>query len=124
MFLHGVNLNQVFGDGHIPLIVFIAYQMMFAIITPALITGAFTNRVRFGAYVIFLIVWQLFVYYPFVHMVWGGGILQNWGVLDFAGGIVVHAIAGMAALASVFYVGKRRVTDEGPHSIPLVALGT
>jgi Amt family ammonium transporter len=109
---------------NIPLFVFVAYQMMFAIITPALITGAFTNRVRFVPYMIFLTVWLLFVYFPFVHMVWGGGILQRWGVLDFAGGIVVHAIAGMAALASVFYVGKRRVAEKGPHSIPLVALGT
>ena len=109
---------------NIPLLVFIAYQMMFAIITPALITGAFTNRVRFTAYMIFLTVWLLFVYFPAVHMIWGGGLLQKWGVLDFAGGIVVHAIAGMAALASVFFVGKRKVVDKGPHSIPLVALGT
>jgi Amt family ammonium transporter len=75
-------------------------------------------------YLIFLTVWQLCVYFPFVHMVWGGGLLADWGVLDFAGGIVVHAIAGMAALASVFYVGRRRVAERGPHSIPLVALGT
>jgi Amt family ammonium transporter len=75
-------------------------------------------------YMIFLTVWLLFVYFPMVHMIWGGGLLQQWGVLDFAGGIVVHAIAGMAALAAVFYVGKRRVTEKGPHSIPLVALGT
>ena len=124
VFLHGVNASQVFGDGHIPLVVFISYQMMFAIITPALITGAFTNRIRFGAYIIFLILWQLFVYFPFVHMIWGGGLLQQWGVLDFAGGIVVHATAGMAALASVLYLGKRKVINNGPHSIPLVALGT
>jgi len=124
-FLKGVGPGTAFsGDGAIPLFVFIAYQMMFAIITPALITGAFTNRVRFSAYLIFLVVWLLFVYFPFVHMVWGGGLLQQWGVLDFAGGIVVHAIAGMAALASVFYVGKRKAEDSGPHSIPLVALGT
>ncbi len=123
-FLLGVDANQIFGDGHIPLVVFIAYQMMFAVITPALITGAFTNRIKFGAYIIFLISWQLFVYFPFVHMIWGGGLLQTWGVLDFAGGIVVHATAGMAALASVFYVGKRKVISAGPHSIPLVALGT
>ncbi len=97
---------------------------MFAIITPALITGAFANRIKFKAYLIFLVVWQLFVYFPFVHMVWGGGFLQQWGVLDFAGGIVVHNIAGMAALASVFYVGRRNVKEHGPHSIPLVALGT
>ena len=98
--------------------------MMFAIITPALITGAFTNRVTFNAYMIFLTGWLLLVYFPFVHMVWGGGMLQQWGVLDFAGGIVVHNIAGIAALASVLYVGRRNVVDRGPHSIPLVALGT
>ncbi len=124
-FLSGITLSTAFsGNGNIPILVFIAYQMMFAIITPALITGAFTNRIRFKAYLVFLIVWQLFVYFPFVHMVWGGGLLQQWGVLDFAGGIVVHAIAGMAALASVFYVGKRKIKESGPHSIPLVALGT
>ena len=106
------------------MIVFCAYQMMFAIITPALITGAFANRVTFKAYMLFLTGWLLFVYFPFVHMVWGGGILAKWGVLDFAGGIVVHNIAGIAALASVLYVGKRKVADRGPHSIPLVALGT
>jgi Amt family ammonium transporter len=104
--------------------VHIAYQMMFAIITPALITGAFANRVSFKAYMAFLTLWLLLVYFPFVHMLWGGGILQTWGVLDFAGGIVVHNTAGMAALASVLYVGRRRVMDSGPHSVPLVALGT
>jgi ammonium transporter, Amt family len=107
-----------------PLIVFVAYQMMFAQITPALITGAFANRVNFKAYLVFLVAWLLFVYFPFAHMIWGGGILQKAGVLDFAGGIVVHCIAGMAALACVFFVGRRRVQDKGPHSIPLVALGT
>jgi ammonium transporter, Amt family len=124
-FLRGVDVNAVFaGPAQIPVLVFCAYQMMFAIITPALITGAFTNRVRFGAYLIFLVAWLLLVYFPFVHMVWGGGLLAKWGVLDFAGGIVVHAIAGMAALAAVFFVGRRKVADPGLHSIPLVALGT
>jgi Amt family ammonium transporter len=124
-FLAGIEPTTVFaGSARIPVLVFCAYQMMFAIITPALITGAFTNRIRFPAYLIFLTVWLLFVYFPFVHMVWGGGLLAKWGVLDFAGGIVVHAIAGMAALAAVFYVGRRRVADPGMHSIPLVALGT
>ena len=123
-FLMGIEPNTVFATSNIPLWVFCAYQMMFAIITPALITGAFTNRVRFVPYLIFLTVWLLFVYFPFVHMVWGNGLLAKWGVLDFAGGIVVHAIAGMAALASVFFVGKRKVVESGPHSIPLVALGT
>jgi len=123
-FLRGVTLDTPSPNNSIPLIVFIAYQMMFAIITPALITGAFTNRVTFKSYMLFLTAWLLFVYFPFVHMIWGGGILQRWGVRDFAGGIVVHNIAGMAALASVIYVGRRKVQDQGPHSIPLVALGT
>jgi ammonium transporter, Amt family len=108
----------------IPLYVFVAYQMMFAIITPALITGAFANRVRFAAYIVFLVLWLVLVYFPFVHMIWGGGILAKWGVKDFAGGIVVHNIAGFAALASVLYVGRRKVADPGLHSIPLIALGT
>jgi Amt family ammonium transporter len=123
--LRGVSPSTVFSpNNNIPLMVFIAYQMMFAIITPALITGAFTSRVRFGPYMAFLTVWLLFVYFPAVHMIWGGGMLARWGVLDFAGGIVVHAIAGMAALASVLFVGKRKVLDKGLHSLPLVALGT
>jgi Amt family ammonium transporter len=124
-FLRGITLDTPsLINPTIPMIVFCAYQMMFAIITPALITGAFANRVTFKAYMLFLTVWLTLVYFPFVHMVWGGGILASWGVLDFAGGIVVHNIAGIAALASVLYVGKRRVADRGPHSIPLVALGT
>jgi ammonium transporter, Amt family len=123
-FLRGVTLATPSPTPGIPLLVHIAYQMMFAIITPALITGAFANRVSFKAYMAFLTLWLLFVYFPFVHMIWGGGILQRWGVLDFAGGIVVHNTAGMAALASVLYVGRRKVMDAGPHSVPLVALGT
>jgi ammonium transporter, Amt family len=123
-FLHGVTLATPSPTPGIPLFVHIAYQMMFAIITPALITGAFANRVTFKAYMAFLTLWLLFVYFPFVHMIWGGGLLQRWGVLDFAGGIVVHNTAGMAALASILYVGRRRVMDAGPHSVPLVALGT
>jgi len=123
-FLHGIAFDQAYDNGKYPVYIFIAYQMMFAIITPALITGAFVNRVTFKGYLIFLVVWQILVYYPFVHMVWGGGLLAQWGVLDFAGGIVVHATAGFAALASVFYVGKRRDTFSPPNSIPLVAIGT
>jgi Amt family ammonium transporter len=124
VFLRGITLSTPSPNDTIPMIVFCAYQMMFAIITPALITGAFTNRVTFKAYMLFLTAWLLLVYFPFVHMVWGGGLLSTWGVKDFAGGIVVHNIAGMAALASVLYVGRRRVPETGPHSIPLVALGT
>lgn len=124
-FMHGVNLNTPFpGNNKLPEFVFIAYQMMFAIITPALITGAFVNRVSFKAYLIFLVLWQVLVYYPFAHMVWGGGILARWGVEDFAGGIVVHATAGFAALASVIYVGHRRDKQSPPNSVPLIAIGT
>lgn len=124
VFLNGVTLDSPSPNQTIPEIVFVAYQMMFAIITPALITGAFANRVSFKAYMVFLTFWLVLVYFPFVHMVWGGGILQEWGVKDFAGGIVVHNIAGIAALAAVIYIGRRTVEDKGPHSIPLVALGT
>src|SRR6201998_4815195 len=113
-FLNGINLTTPAPqDPSIPEYVFVAYQMMFAIITPALITGAFTNRVSFRAYMLFLTAWLLLVYFPFVHMIWGGGLLAQWGVLDFAGGIVVHNTAGMAALASVLYVGRRRVLAGG-----------
>ncbi|MCQ1534444.1 ammonium transporter [Methanosarcina sp. KYL-1] len=124
MFLHGITPITPFKNGGFPELVFVAYQMMFAIITPALITGAFANRVTFKAYLIFLVVWQLFVYYPFAHMVWGGGLLAEIGVLDFAGGIVVHATAGAAALASVFFVGSRKYKESKPNSIPLMAIGT
>ena len=127
-FMHNVDLTMLFGNDKelgIPLIVHIVYQMMFAIITPALITGAFANRVTFKAYMWFLTAWLIFVYFPFVHMIWSpDGILAKWGVLDFAGGIVVHNTAGFAALASVLFVGRRRVIDTHPHSIPMVALGT
>jgi len=123
-FLRGIEITDLGGlNDTIPLLLFVAYQMMFAIITPALITGAFANRITFKAYLIFLVAWQILVYYPFVHMIWGGGMLYEWGVLDFAGGIVVHALAGMAALASVIYVGKRRVEDAGAHNVPFVAIG-
>jgi ammonium transporter, Amt family len=123
--LNGITLaTPSIANPKVPMIVFCAYQMMFAIITPALITGAFANRITFKAYMLFLTGWLVLVYFPFVHMVWGGGLLGEWGVKDFAGGIVVHNIAGIAALVSVLYVGKRKVADQGPHSVPLVALGT
>jgi len=123
-FLHGVSTTSMYTNGKIPESVFIAYQMMFAIITPALITGAFVNRVTFKSYLIFLTAWQILVYYPFVHMIWGGGLLAQWGVIDFAGGIVVHATAGFAALASVIFVGARVNKNSTPNSIPLVAIGS
>jgi Amt family ammonium transporter len=122
---HGITPKTVFSPTkNFPEFIFIAYQMMFAIITPALITGAFINRISFKAYFWFLILWQIFVYYPFVHMVWGGGLFAVWGILDFAGGIVVHITAGFAALASVFFVGARKERKHMPNNIPLVAVGT
>jgi Amt family ammonium transporter len=130
-FLHGVRpdslitVNEHTASAYtLSLLVLFVYQMMFAIITPALITGAFANRIKFPAYLIFLTLWLFFVYFPIAHMVWGNGLFAKWGVLDFAGGTAVHTTAGFAALASVIYVGKRKYMDKGPHSIPLVALGT
>ncbi len=124
-FLAGVNLmDPSTMNPQVPMFVQVAYQMMFAIITPALITGAFTNRVRFPAFLIFLVAWLTLVYFPLVHLLWGGGLLAVWGVKDFAGGLVVHVSAGFAALASVLFVGKRKVEDSGMHNLPFVALGT
>ena len=122
--MSGLAVGDIYPELGIPVYLFAVYQLMFAVITPALITGAFANRMTFKAYLTFLVTWQLLVYYPFVHMVWGGGWMADYGVLDFAGGIVVHAIAGMAALATVFFLGPRRVAEPEPHNIPFVALGT
>jgi Amt family ammonium transporter len=111
----------------IPAVAHFTYQEMFAIITPALITGAFADRVNFKSYLKFLVLWSLFVYVPFVHWLWGGGFLAEWGALDFAGGMVVHVSAGMAALASVWVVGARKFGPGErsiPHNIAFVALGT
>lgn len=121
----GVTPSHLYAPT-VPFLAFFLFQVMFAIITPALISGAFADRVSFRAYLIFLVLWSLLVYVPFVHWVWGGGFLAQWGVKDFAGGIVVHLSAGLAALASVFVVGKRRVTPDEqflPHNVPFVALG-
>ncbi len=111
----------------IPFLTFFSYQEMFAVITPALITGAFADRVTFKGYLVFLVFWSFLVYIPFTHSIWGGGFLQKMGVVDFAGGIVVHVSAGMAALASVIYVGRRNVKPGEslePHNVMYVALGT
>lgn len=127
-FLNGVGLTPNSGYGAtIPFITFFSYQQMFAIITPALITGAFADRVNFKSYLIFLVAWSILIYIPVTHWVWGGGFLQKMGVVDFAGGMVVHASAGLAAIASVLFVGKRKMftdKDKEPHNITYVALGT
>jgi len=126
--LNGVGFapNATYGPT-IPFLSFFSYQEMFAVITPALITGAFADRVSFKSFLVFIVIWSVAVYIPFVHWVWGGGFLAQMGVVDFAGGIVVHISAGMAALASVIYIGKRKVKPEEslePHNIVFVALGT
>ena len=112
----------------VPQSAFAAFQMMFAVITPALIAGAFAERVRFGGYVAFVALWSLLVYAPLAHWVWGGGFLGAGGIgaLDFAGGTVVHISAGAAALAAALYVGTRRGYPRGnfaPHNVPMVVLG-
>jgi ammonium transporter, Amt family len=126
--LHGVGANPMSLAPTIPSSVFMVYQMMFAVITPALITGAFAERMKFSGYLLFLGLWSIVVYSPLAHWVWGGGFLGagHLGALDFAGGTVVHINAGVAALATAIYMGKRRgFGTEGfrPHNVPLVILG-
>ncbi len=112
----------------IPQTVFMIYQCMFAVITPALITGAFAERVRFGPFIIFSVLWSIFVYNPVCHWIWGsGGWLGAMGVMDFAGGLVVHLTCGVAALAGVMVIGPRRGYGRSsfmPHNLPMTVLGT
>jgi len=127
--LHGVGLtpNPDYGPT-IPHLAFMAFQMMFALITPALISGAVVERMRFSAYIVFTLVWATLVYDPLVHWVWGaGGWLRNLGLLDFAGGTVVEIASGVSALAVAFLLGKRK--DFGgelmiPHHLPMTVVGT
>lgn len=127
--LNGVGFEPGIVAGvqqQIPFLAFYIFQVMFAIITPALITGAFADRVNFKSYLIFLVFWSVLVYIPLAHWTWGGGFLAKLGVIDFAGGIPVHMSAGFAALASVFIVGKRKILPGEktiPHNITYVALG-
>lgn len=127
--LNGVGLEP-YSDyaGTIPHQLFMIYQAMFAIITPALIIGAFAERMKFSAFIMFTILWATFVYDPLAHWVWGiGGWLRNLGALDFAGGTVVHINAGIAALVTAIVIGRRKNLDSNipsPHSLPFVVLGT
>jgi Amt family ammonium transporter len=111
----------------VPQLAFMAFQMMFAIITPALITGAFVERVKFKTYILFTLIWATLVYDPVAHWVWGtGGFLRSLGALDFAGGTVVHILAGFSALAFALVIGKRKgygVAPMEPHNIPFTVLG-
>jgi Amt family ammonium transporter len=109
----------------IPFLIFALFQLKFAIITPALITGSFAERIRFRSYILFMVLFSVFIYSPLAHMTWHpDGLLRNWGVLDFAGGTVVHMSAGFAALAGAIYLGKRKQPMEKPANIPFVILGT
>ena len=110
----------------IPGVTFATYQMMFAVITPLLITGAFAERMRWSAFFAFIIAWSLVIYYPLAHWVWGGGWLAQLGVFDFAGGIVIHTSAGLASIAAALVLGRRKNYGPQimvPHNIPLAAIG-
>jgi Amt family ammonium transporter len=126
--LHGVAAAPMPLAPTVPAQAFMVFQLMFAIITPALITGAFAERMKFAAYLLFIALWSVLVYSPVAHWVWGGGFLGagHLGALDFAGGTVVHINAGAAALATAIYLGRRRGwgTDAFvPHNVPMVILG-
>jgi Amt family ammonium transporter len=126
LFFQGVSANTAWELAPtIPFILFALFQAKFAIITPALITGAFAERVRFWAYLLFMVLFILVVYAPLCHMTWHpDGLFFGWGVLDFAGGTVVHMSAGWAALAGAMFLGKRKVPKANPARITYVLLGT
>ncbi len=124
IFLNGVERDSM--NGSLPESVFITFQMTFAIITPALVVGAFAERMKFSAMCLFSIAWFTLVYLPACHMVWGGGYLGSKGVIDFAGGLVVHATCGLGALVAAIYLGSRRgfnVTPLPPHNRTMVMIG-
>jgi ammonium transporter, Amt family len=126
--LRGVGDEPIALAPTVPASAFMVFQLMFAVITPALITGAFAERMRFGGYLLFLGLWSVLVYAPVAHWVWGGGFLgaSGIGALDFAGGTVVHVNAGAAALAAALYLGRRRGFGTAalrPHNAPMVLLG-
>ncbi|HUO10379.1 MAG TPA: ammonium transporter [Phycisphaerae bacterium] len=130
LFLKGVTPDLLHAGTHVPELAFIMFQGMFAIITPALIAGAFAERVKFGAYALFILLWSLFIYNPLAHWVWGGGWLGvgdgNIGAIDFAGGTVVHIAAGASALVMALYLGKRIGFPQNvlqPNSLVLTLFG-
>lgn len=126
LFLIGVTPASTTSDGNLPEYVFIAFQMTFAMLTPALIVGSFAERMRFPALILFSVLWVTFIYFPIAHMVWGGGLLAEWGALDFAGGTVVHINAGMAGLVGCLILGKRIGFGReliAPHSLTMTLIG-
>ncbi|MFA7416723.1 MAG: ammonium transporter [Rhizobium sp.] len=130
LFLSGITMDSTaatFSDAVIPEFIFMLFQMTFAALTPALIVGAFAERIRFSAAVLFCLLWVTFVYFPIAHMVWdANGLLFGWGALDFAGGTVVHINAGVAGLIGAIMVGKRTGYGKdmmAPHSMTLTLVG-
>ena len=125
--LNGVTPSAL-TTGNIPEIIFVVFQCMFAVITPALILGAFAERIKFSGFMLFTILWSILVYNPMAHWVWGGGWLQEMGAIDFAGGTVVHINAGISALVMAVLLGKRRGYRVGqpmsPHNVTFVFMGT
>lgn len=129
VFLKGVPWNEPLEQyaPSIPGVLFVKFQLMFAAITPLLLTGTIAERMKFSSFIIFIAAWSMLIYYPLVHWVWGGGWLAELGVADFAGGIVIHTSVGMAALAAALVLGRRRHYGPAimiPHSIPLAVLGS
>lgn len=123
--LVGVGYN-VLENGTIPELAFVAFQCMFAVITPALITGAFAERMKFAAFALFILLWAIFIYNPMAHWVWGGGFLAELGALDFAGGLVIHILSGVSGLTLCILLGKRSGygrTAMIPHNLPMTVLG-
>ncbi len=120
----GMDISPAYPGGDIPFVLFATFQMMFAAITPALISGAFAERKRFAAFVVFTVAWSILVYSPMAHMVWGGGILAQLGALDFAGGTVVHIASGVSALIVALVMGRRVAGHHvEPHDVPMTVLG-
>lgn len=126
-FFNGVPINKSLDYAPtIPGVTFATYQMMFAVITPLLITGAFAERLKGSAFFVFIIAWSIFIYYPLAHWVWGRGWLAQLGVFDFAGGIVIHESAGMGAIGAALVLGRRKNFGPAimvPHNIPLAVIG-
>ena len=123
---NGVGMKPGPYADTIPNLAFAAFQMMFAMITPALITGSVAGRMKFKAIFLFVFLWQFVVYYPMAHMVWGGGFLAQIGSIDFAGGNVVHISSGVSGLVLAILIGKRKGIEKRsvvPHNIPFVVLG-
>lgn len=123
--LSGVGYNILEG-GTIPELAFVAFQCMFAALTPALITGAFAERMKFAGFAILMLLWAIFIYNPMAHWVWGGGFLAELGALDFAGGLVIHILSGVSGLTICILLGKRRGYGKSamvPHNIPMTVLG-